>query len=393
MEFGFTDRQTAFRNEVKKFLDRELPSEYDLAVINPAEDRYRDDVWELQKSLARKFGEKGWLKLSWPAEYSGKDNDPFLYYILQEEIHYRGAPGWDGFTIGMLAPTLIRFGTEKQKEQHLVPIGKGEIFWCEGFSEPEAGSDLASIQTTAWEDGNNLIINGQKIWTSGAHRADWCFLLARTDPSSPKKHMGLSFLLLDMKTQGISVRQISDMGGGHNLCQVFFDDVKVSKDNILGQPNHGWEVAMVLLDFERGLDIGPISTMRRIYDILVNYARENDLLNNNSVRNRLIDIYIDVETATLLSYRAAWIASKRMTPTGEVSISKTFSYEAQKRAAGNAMTILGSYGQLTKGSELARLNGLIQRWYVETFAFTLFTGSSEIQRNIIATRALGLPRA
>ena len=221
MEFGFTVEEETFRQEVTNFLDKELPQEYDMAVINPAEDRYRDGVWELQKVMARKFGEKGWLSLGWPKEYGGSESSPFLSAILQEEIHYRGAPGWDGFTVGMLSPTLIHFGTEQQKKQHLPYIARGEKFWCEGFSEPDTGSDLASIKTLARQEGNNLVVDGRKLWTSGAHKADWCFLLVRTDPVPSKKHMGISFLLLDMKTPGITVNTIADMAGGRNLCEIF----------------------------------------------------------------------------------------------------------------------------------------------------------------------------
>lgn len=393
MEFGFSAEEESFRQEVRSFLDKELPLEHDLAVINPAEDRYRDGVWELQKVMARKFGEKGWLTLGWPKEYGGREGSPFLGAILQEEIHYRGAPGWDGFTVGMLAPTIIRFGTEEQKKQHLPPIARGERFWCEGFSEPETGSDLASIQTSAREDGDSLVINGRKLWTSGAHKADWCFLLVRTDPAPPKKHMGITFLLLDMKTPGITVRVITDMGGGGNLCEVFFDEVRVPRENILGQKDQGWEVAMTLLDFERGLDMGPIATMRRLFEMLVQYLSEEGRGTNPLVRQQLANIEIEIETARLLSYRGAWLASQGLSTTAQVSMSKAFSYEAQQRAANAAMKLLGSYGQLSEGSKWAVLQGLIERWYLETFAFTLFTGTSEIQRNIIATRGLGLPRS
>jgi alkylation response protein AidB-like acyl-CoA dehydrogenase len=392
MEFSFTAEEEAFRQEVRSFLDKELPAEYELAVINPAEDRYRNGVWELQKTLARKYGEKGWLTLNWPKEYGGKEGSPILGAILQEEIHYRGAPGWDGFTVGMLVPTLIRFGTDEQKKQHLPPIARGERFWCEGFSEPDAGSDLASLQTLAREENGKFIINGRKIWTSGAYKADWCFLLARTESGLPKKHMGITFLLLDMKTPGITVRTITDMGGGNNLCEVFLDDVSVPRENVLGQKGRGWEVAMALLDFERGLDIGPIATMRRLFEMLLQYVKETGKGDNPLVRQRLADIAIDIETARLLSYRGAWLSSKGLAASAQVSMSKVFSYEAQQRAANVAMKLLGSYGQLVEGSKWSVLRGIMERWYLETFAFTLFTGTSEIQRGIIATRGLGLTR-
>jgi alkylation response protein AidB-like acyl-CoA dehydrogenase len=392
MEFGFTAEEESFRYEVRSFLDKELPSDYEMAIINPAEDRYRDDVWELQKAMARKFGEKGWLTLGWPEGYCRKEASPLLPVILQEEISYRGAPGWDGEGVAMLAPLLIRFGTEQQKKQHVLPIARGETFWCQGFSEPEAGSDLASLRTVAREDGDSFIINGSKLWTSGAHRADWGYLLVRTDPTAPKKYMGLSFLLLDMKTPGITVRTITDIGNGHGLCEVFLDEVRVPKENLLGQKNHGWELAMALLDSERGLDIGPIAAMRRLFEMLVQYVKEVGKAGNPIIRQRLANIEIEIATARLLSYRAAWLAGKGLPCTGEVCMSRVFGYEAQQRAANIGMKLLGSYGQLLEGSKLVVLKGRIERWYLDTFAFTIYAGTSEIQRNILATRGLGLPR-
>ncbi len=392
MEFGFTPEEEAFREEVRSFLDKELPSDQVMPIINPAEDPFLDDLMDLNRIMARKLAKKGWLTLFWPKEYGGKESSLILRAILSEEMRSRGAPGLSSSGVAMLAPTIMRFGTEQQKKQHLPPIAKGEVFWCQGFSEPEAGCDLASLQTTAKEDGDSYVLNGQKIWTTGAHASDWCFLLARTDPSAPKKHLGITFFLLDMVTPGVNVRRIKDMGGGDCLCEVFLDEVRVPRENILGEKNRGWEVAMALLDAERGLDVGAIGMIRRVLTVIMQYVKEQGMGNNPLIRNRLADIEIAIETARLLCYRALWLASRGLPSTAEVSMSKCFINKVQQQVSNSLMTVLGSYGQLRKDSKYAVLQGIVERWYIETFSFTLFGGTSEIQRNIVATRGLGLPR-
>ncbi len=204
----------------------------------------------LFKEMARKLGRKGWLSLAWPTEFGGAGASHMAQLILEEEMHYHRAPGKDIFGTGMLAPTLIQHGTPEQQARHLSGIARGEVFWCQGFSEPGAGSDLASLSTRAVDKGDHFVVSGQKVWSSGAHKADWCFFLARTDPDAPK-HRGISFLLVDMKSPGITVRPLINMVNMHSFNELFFDEVKVPRENLVGEVNGGWYVAMTTLNFER----------------------------------------------------------------------------------------------------------------------------------------------
>jgi alkylation response protein AidB-like acyl-CoA dehydrogenase len=393
MEFAFTEEEESFRQEVRSFLDTELPADWIMPIVNPAEDLYRDEVWQLHKVMARKMGEKGWLSLSWPKEYGGKEASPVLNAIFQEEVRYRGAPGRDPQGVDMVAPLLIHFGTEEQKRQHLPGIARGEVFWCEGYSEPQVGSDMASVQTTAVDEGDSFIIDGQKLWVSGAHVTDWCHLLARTNPAAPKKHMGLTYFLVNMKTAGITVRPIRDMCGGHGLCEVFFDNVIVPRENIVGQKDQGWEVALALLDFERGVDVGGAAMMRGFFNLLMQYMKEHNLTEDPVIQQHLANIYVEIETARLLGYKVVWLASQGLPTSSQASMSKLFCSEANQRCANAMMRLLGSYGQLTGDSKWATLQGRIGHWYLQAFTATLARGTSEIQRNILAVRGLGLPRS
>jgi len=393
MEFRFTEEEESFRQEVSSFLDAEMPADWIMPIINPSEDLYHDEVWKLHKVMARKMGEKGWLSLTWPKEYDGREASPIFSAIFQEEIRYRGAPGWDPQGVSMLAPIIIHYGTEEQKRRHLPPIARGEIFWCEGYSEPQSGSDLASVQTTAVQDGDNLVIDGQKLWCSGANICDWCHLLVRTDPNAPKKHMGLTYLLLDMKTPGITVRPIQDMCGGQALCEVFFDSVRVPLENIVGQKEQGWQIALDLLNFERGLDAGETAMIRSFFDLTMQYAQEHNLTDDPLVQQQLASMFIDIETARLIAHQLVWLASQGLPTTAQASMSKLFCSEANQRCADTAMKILGSFGPLAKDSKWAVLQGKIGLWYLESLTSTLARGTSEIQRNVLAVRGLELPRS
>jgi alkylation response protein AidB-like acyl-CoA dehydrogenase len=393
MEFTFTEEEEAFRHEVRSFLNAEMPSDWIVPIINPSEDLYHDEVLKLHKVMAPKMGERGWLSLNWPKEYGGQEASPMFSAILQEEIKYLGAPGWDPQGVSMLSPLIIQYGTEEQKRQHLPPIARGEILWCEGYSEPQSGSDLASVQTTAVQDGDSLVINGQKLWCSGANVCDWCHLLVRTDPNAPKKHHGLTYLLLDMETPGITVRTIEDMTGGHALCEVFFDNVRVPVENILGEKNRGWYVALALLNYERGLDVGSTATMRRFFELILEYAQEHNLIDDPLVQQQLASMYVETETARLIAYQLVWLASQGLPVTAQSSMSKLFCSEANQRCADTAMKILGSFGPLAEDSKLAVIQGRICAWYLESFTSTLARGTSEVQRNVLATRGLELPRS
>ena len=395
MKFTFTEEQEEFRQELRRFLEAEMPPGIIMPVINLAEDLYRDEIWELHKVMARKMGEKGWLSLSWPKAYGGMEADEMKSCIFQEEMRYHGAPGWDPQGVNMVAPLLIHFGTEEQKKKHLPPIARGELFWCEGYSEPDVGSDLASVRTIAVEEGDGFVINGQKLWTSGAHKTDWCHLLVRTDPTAPKKHSGLTYFLLDMKTDGITVRPILDMCRGKTLCEVFFDNVQVPHEGVLGGVNNGWQTAMALLNFERTADVGGAALMRRFFELITDHLKNRGLLSDPTVQRHLADIFIDIETSWLMAYRLVSLAKTGATAkvSAHASMSKLYGSEAAQRVSNTMLNLLGSCGQIENDPELDVLQGRIAHWYLHAYTSTLARGTSEIQRNILATRGLGLPRS
>jgi alkylation response protein AidB-like acyl-CoA dehydrogenase len=309
--------------------------------------------------------------------------------VYNEEVAYHDAPA---FYMGAdrVGPTIMLYGTDEQKQRFLPPIVAGEAQWCQGFSEPGAGSDLASLQTRAVQDGDDFVINGQKIWTSYAHYAGWMILLARTDPDAPK-HRGISYFLADMKTPGITVRPLVDLLGRHQFNEVFFDNVRVPRDCLLGELNRGWYVATATLDFERS-GIGRVIGSLRTFEQLVDYAREAALLDLPLVRHKLADLKIEFEVGRLLSYRVAWMQSRSLVPNYEASVSKMYGSELAQRLANAGMQLLGLGGQLAPGSRWAPLQGRFETLYLGAAALTIAAGTSEIQRGIIAGRGLGLPR-
>ncbi len=390
MEFKFTAEDDAFRVELRAFMKAELPDSWEGAGRYP-----EDDDWDLNVAIRQKMAKKGWLTMHWPEEYGGQKASPVKSAIFNEELAYMRAPGRDIFGVRMLGPTLMIHGTEEQKRTHLNPVARGEVQWCQGYSEPEAGSDLASLSTRAIRDGDDLVINGAKVWTTLAHRADWIMLLTRTDPDAPK-HRGISFVLVDMKTPGVSVRPIINMAGGHEFNQVTFDNVRVPRANVVGEEDRGWYVAVTLLDFERsGIDYS--ASARRILDDTREFATETKrngqpLMEIPWVRNLMADRYIDCEVARLMAYNVAYMQSQDLIPTKEASMSKVFGSETVQRVTEASLDILGMYGTLSREEKWAPLKGRVQEHWMNAFAGTIAAGTSEIQRNIIAGRGLGLPR-
>jgi hypothetical protein len=390
MDFSFSPEEEAFRQEIREFAKRELPPDWEGGGRWPEE-----WDWDFTLKMRKKLAEKGWLVMHWPKEYGGQAASPLRQLIFNEEMAYNRIPGRDIFGARMMGPTVMLFGTEEQKKTFLPPVARGEVQWCQGYSEPEAGSDLASLSTRAVEDGDDYIINGSKIWTTLAHRADWIMILARTDPDAPK-HRGISFFLVDMKSPGISVQPIYNMAGYHDFNQVFLDNVRVPKRNMVGEKNKGWYVAVTLLDFERsGIDYAAVS--RRLLKELVEYAKEQKgdgrpLYDDPRVRNMLAERAIECEVARLLAYEVAWMQSKGLVPNKEASMSKAFGSETQQRVAATGMQLLGLYSQLARDSKWAPLRGRVQEIWMVSFSTTIAAGTSEVQRNIIALRGLGLPR-
>lgn len=387
MEFKFTAEHDALREEVRSFLKEHLPS-------GPGPTRpTSQDNWEWQQGFNKKLAERKWIAPAWPEAYGGLGWSHIKQMIFNEELAYAGAPDAGRvFNVGMIGPTLIVHGSEEQKREHLPLITSGEVVWCQGYSEPGAGSDLASLQTRAARDGDDYVVNGQKIWTTGAHHADWCFLLARTDPDAPK-HKGISFLLVDMKTPGITVNPLVNMAGYHEFNEVFFEDVRVPAANRVGEENNGWYVAMTLLDFERS-NVASIAANQRTLELLAATARERaDTLRYGDVlRHQLADYWIANETGRLLSYRTAWMQEAGKIANYEASVIKIFATELAAEITNFGVNVLGLHGALEPDSKHAMHGGVIEKGHLSNVAPMIYSGSSEIQRNIIATRGLGLPR-
>jgi alkylation response protein AidB-like acyl-CoA dehydrogenase len=286
-------------------------------------------------------------------------------------------------------------GTKEQKQTHLPPVARGEVQWCQGYSEPESGSDLASLSTRAVRYGDDFVINGSKIWTTNGHLADWIMLLTRTDPDAPK-HRGISFILVDMKSPGVEVRPVTNMANQHEFNQIFFNNVRVPRKNMVGEENRGWYVAVTLLDFERsGIDF--VAMGRRLLDETREYATETKrqgqpLIKSPWVRNLLADRYIECEVARLMAYNVAYMQGEGLIPNKEASMTKVFGTETLQRVATTSLEILGMYGTVSRGDKWAPLRGKAQENWMISISMKIAAGTSEVQRNIIASRGLDLPR-
>jgi alkylation response protein AidB-like acyl-CoA dehydrogenase len=393
MDFRFTPEEESFRQEVREFLRQEVPPDWEGVFLEETEKE-----WKQGRAFVKKLSQKGWVAPAWPKEYGGMEASPALQLVYNEEMGYHRAPiGSVIQAVGYIGPAILFFGTEEQKKQHLPPITAGDVVWTQGFSEPEAGSDLASLKTRAVKDGDDWVINGDKIWTSNAHRSEWCILLARTDPAAPK-HKGISFFLVDMETPGITVQPIINMANVHSFNQVFFEDVRVPKSALLGQENQGWYIGAMTLDFERSsLVAAAVSMAKRSLDDLVGYCRETkvngrSLLDKPLVRHKLAEIAIEIEVGKYMVYRVVSQQARKEPGSIEAAVCKLYNTEMDVRLANTGIEILGLYGQLHKDSKWSRLMGRFQKSYLYAIAMMVGGGSSEIQRNIIAMRGLGLPR-
>jgi alkylation response protein AidB-like acyl-CoA dehydrogenase len=389
MEFRDTPDQAAFRSEVRDFISTQCPPE--LRGTNMM-DGVSDDLRSAYNGWRKALGGKGWIAAGWPKEYGGAGLTPLEQFVFNQELAEAGAPSVGGLGVMMLGPTLIVHGNEEQKKQHLSGILSGEVNWCQGYSEPGSGSDLASLQTRAVKDGDDWVINGQKIWTSGAHQADWCFLLARSDPEAPK-HRGITYFLIDMKTPGITVRPLINMEGSHGFNEVFFEDVRVPAKNVVGEVNRGWYIGTTTLDFERS-SIGASVNQRQTIERNVAWMRENRASIRGGayegVRTAWAGRAVETQVLTMLSYRIISMQAAGQVPNSEASIAKLFNSELSQRIASTSMAMLGMAGQLRTAD--APFAGEIPADYLFNVAMTIAGGTSEIQRGIIATRGLGLPR-
>ena len=404
MDFRDTPQEAAFRDDVREFIGTELPAELSRrgqggAMFGGGSGRYTDPkYWERLRVWLRKMDDRGWVAPAWPKEYGGAGLTVMEQFIFNQEMAKAGAPRSPNVIgLGWVGPTLILYGSEEQKQKHLRPILRNEVFWCQGFSEPGAGSDLASLQTRAVRDGDDYVINGQKIWTSGAHVAGWMILLARTDPDAPK-HKGISYFLVDMKNSpGITVRPLVNMVGSHDFNEVFFDNVRVPKENLIGEENRGWYIGTATLDFERSGIASGVSHSLAVRDY-VRFVQEHrhDVMctidHDPSVSYALADRAIEAEVEMMLNYQVIGVQSRGLVPNHEASIAKLYSTELDQRIAATGFKLLGLYGQLLKDSDHAPMNGRIPSMYLYATTSTIGGGTSEVQRNIIAQRGLGMPR-
>jgi alkylation response protein AidB-like acyl-CoA dehydrogenase len=392
MDFTLPTEAIRFRDEVEAFVKSELPPGF------VGHDREDGETLDLAKDFTDKLAKRGWLAPAWPVEYGGLGLGYWEQTLYNELMAYYRAPmGQSGMGVSLIGPTLIIYGTEEQKKEHLGAILRNEQWWAQGFSEPNSGSDLASLSTRAVEDGDDFVVNGSKIWTSGAQYASMIFMLVRTDPEAPK-HRGISFIVADLKSPGIRVQPLTDLADHQPFNQTFFEDVRVPKKNLVGELNRGWYVAVTTLDFERSGVEWAASARRLLKDAIEELKEWRSRpggpgpLDDPIVSHKLAGMQIEAEVARWLAYRVTAMQATGLVPNHEASISKVFGSEMNQRLARTLVDIYDLYGGLREDSPRARLVGRPAMTYMQTVPVSIFSGSSEIQRNVIATRGLGLPR-
>jgi alkylation response protein AidB-like acyl-CoA dehydrogenase len=383
VDFKLTPAHEAFREEIRGFLRSELPAE---------RRSVREDGWVVgfSRAFSEKLGKRGWLGLTWPREYGGQGRSVLERLILTEELLRAGAPvaaHWLGDR--QVGPSILRFGTAEQRREILPRITAGAIVFCVGLSEPNAGSDAAAVITRAVEDGDGFVIRGQKIWTSFAHQADYCYLVARTDASGPK-HKGISEFIVPMTTPGITVRPLLDMTGEHHFNEVFFEDARVPRTALIGQKDRGWYQIAVQLDHERGGIERVLSNWPLLEDALA-ALRGSAVLRDPVMRDRLAGLRVDLEIARLMVYRIAWLADHGRVPNVEAAVAKSFGTELEQRIAETVAGLFQMSALGLAGTARAALGGRVARAQLYAPAYTIQGGTSNILRSIIAHRGLGLP--
>jgi alkylation response protein AidB-like acyl-CoA dehydrogenase len=391
MNFDFSDAEEAFRKEVRHWLERNLPD----GLRGRAFAASRADPEEVAKLRAwqKRMYEAGYCAMDWPREFGGRGASLTEQVILYQEMARAESPQFvNRGGLSMLGPTLMKHGTPAQQRRFLNNILTADELWCQGFSEPNAGSDLANLQTRAVREGEAFVVNGQKVWTSMAHVADFCFLLVRTDPDAPR-HKGISFLLVDMKTPGITVRPLRQITGEAEFNEVFFDNVRVPAEHLVGKPNEGWAVAITTLAYERDLltFIRHIS-LRNALHRLVRLARERGRGADPRVRQKIAGLWIGEQALQLNGYRSLTNILRGGQPGPEGSTSKLFWSQLDQELAQTATEVIGPYSQVAPGSGWAPDEGQWEFYELLARASGIRAGTSEILRNILSERVLGLPK-
>jgi alkylation response protein AidB-like acyl-CoA dehydrogenase len=397
MDFALTPEQQSFRDEVRDWLKKNLAEPW-VDRLRGGSDIPRPEAYELLRQWQRKMYDAGLVGLTWPKESGGRGLTFMEELILQEEMaHAKAPPVLNVLAVGMAGPTINAYGTEEQKKRYPPKMLSCEEIWCQGYSEPNSGSDLASLQTRAVKEGEYYVVNGQKVWTSLAHVADWMMLLARTDPDAPK-HKGITYFLLDMKSPGITVKPLKQITGDAEFNEVYFDNVRVHESQILGGLNNGWGVGLTTLMYERlALGFGIQVRLRIALDGLVDLARNTvkngaPITQDPVMRQKLAQMWIDTEVFKYTGARAITKLLKGELPGPEASTGKMMWVEGHQRLQELAMEIEGPFSQITQGSPWAVANGHWQHTFLRSRANSIEGGTTEIQRNIIGERVLGLPK-
>jgi alkylation response protein AidB-like acyl-CoA dehydrogenase len=394
MDLTYSKEDEAFRKEVRAWLKQNLPKKdkavSDLMPHDPERVK-RSKEWQ------RKLYDAGYVAMNWPKEYGGQDAEVMRQTIVNEELTLARAPGLIGSSgLTMLGPTLIQCGTEEQKRRYLPKVLTAEEIWCQGYSEPGSGSDLASLRTRAELVGDEFVVNGQKVWTSNAQFSDWMFCLVRTDPDAPK-HRGISYILIDMRTPGITVRPLVQMTGDAGFNEVFFDNVRVPRANLVGELNQGWMVANATLFHERNM-LGSTTRTQLMMQNLIRLARSHRRYGKPAaedplIRQKLSDLLTRVEAMKYHSYRQLTDAVRGRSPGVGAMVNKLVGTELNHDICALALEILNSYAPLKKGAARVIDNGTWAYEFMFTLGLVIGGGTSQIQKNIISERGLGMPKS
>jgi len=387
MDFEFTKEEKALQEEVREFIKKESTPE----MLKETEDM--GDIYGAPegRKIIQKMAAKGWLTPTWPKEYGGLGLSDVASYMIREEMGYHGLPF--GFIAAHMAgPTILRFGSDEMKKKWLPRIASGELEFALGYTEPQAGSDLSALNLRAEDKGDYFLLNGTKLFNTSCHIADCHWLACRTD-FDVAKHKGVSMMIVDLKSPGITISPLITMAGWQTN-EVVYEDVRVPKENLVGEKNKGFYYLMAALDFER---MFPLGRYRRVFDELVEYTKETivdgkAMSKDPLIRQKLAQLSTEIEVTRLLYYQLAHILDKGGIPNYQSSMEKTFATECAQRIVNVGMDVLGLYGQLKEGSKWAQLKGKVEKFYRTSIVETIYAGTSEIQRNIIAQRGLKLPR-
>jgi len=401
VDFILGENVEKLRAEIKEFALKEVVGKpYRTALL---EEESEDRDWEFSLSISKKLAEKGWLCMGWPKKYGGQDASMWEQFVYMDESGYWEIPGTSMGIMGthITGPSLQLFGSDEQKSKYLPMIASGspDGIWCTAYSEPNSGSDYNKISTIALRDGDDFIINGQKVWTSCAHRARWCWLACKTDPSVPKIHKSMSIIIVDMKSPGITVRPLINTAGIHSFNEVFFDNVRVPASNLVGEQNRGFYMLIPALAYER-LSLAPhiYGVGRRVMDDLVKFTRQTKrngktIAQDPVVRHKLAERRIELETLRLFGLEIMWKMSKGMVPGYESARNKIYCNIFCDNMTRTGLEILGANSQVRYDSELAKLHGRLHGMYLLNTGWFSAAGTLEIQRNVVGQYKLGLPRA